>query len=171
MDKLALISPTNKSKGIKLGEDINKALQAFGQPNSVEDYPFETDGEMGKLYIFKGNKLFALHGKLDSYHLFNNSILVGKINGTTFKIGDMIKSTRKEIKNGPPGGPYQITVKESHTFLDFPITAGKDTGRNITFQYSSILPLINGNIKYDGSVHLYFDSTKKLVYIGASVVD
>ncbi|AWW29378.1 hypothetical protein DN752_04035 [Echinicola strongylocentroti] len=170
-DKLALVSPTDKSKGIKLGEDISKAIQAFGQPTSVEDYPFETLGMMGKLYDFNGNKLYVTEGKLHSYHIFNSSILVGKINGTTFKVGDTIKSTRREIKNGPPGGPYHITYKDTYTFLDFPIVKEDGYSRNQHHYYYGVVFVLHNGIKYEASAHLYFDSNKKLFYISANLAD
>ncbi|AWW29377.1 hypothetical protein DN752_04030 [Echinicola strongylocentroti] len=165
VDNMALISPINKSKGIKLGEDISKAITAFGQPTSVKDYPFETDGKMGKLYDFRGNKLYVLDGKLDGYEIINSSLLVGKISGITYKVGDTIKSTKEVIKTGPPGGPYQTTYKDTHTFFGYSVTAGSSNSQNQSYSYSIDLVFKHGTVTTDSFASLLFGSNKKLTFI------
>lgn len=167
IEKLALISPTNKSKGILLGEDIQKAIQAFGQPSSVKEFYYEMDEKMAYLYTFMGNKFYVLDGKLDAYEITNSSILVGKINGTTFKVGDKLKSTKKKVLKGPPGPGETFVWKETFSFLDFILKAEKGIAYNYGHAYYSSFGLTYKSVVFDGIGALLFDSNKQLFFIVA----
>lgn len=118
----------------------------------------------------KENKLYVADGRLISYEIMDNSIMVGKINGTVFKVGDKLKSTKKKVLKGPPGPGETYVWEEYFSFLDFG-SVEKQSGisRSQRHDYIAVSPLIKDGIKYDATVQLYFNANKQLFYIGASL--
>lgn len=149
LSKFALVSTIDASKGIELGEDISKAIEAFGQPSKEEKYDFKTDRVMGKLYTFLGNKLYVIDGKLVSYEIGNKLIAIGEKNGSTFKVGETITTTTNLTFHGFP-----VEIKAKTRVLN-----------NLNYDYTSVVVLAHGTVLVDDHLSLYFDSNKELIYV------
>jgi hypothetical protein len=166
VSNVQLISNTDPTKKIALGEHLSKAIDAFGQPSAVEDYELELDALHAKLYTFLGNKLYFVDDSLYSYELTQNTISVGFVNNQKFKIGDQLTTTTKRIQIGPD--PMQYRIEETYSLVGEPVTKESGHGRNIDYAYSATFDFKVGDIYTDQWVVLFFDSNKKLIYVGTN---
>lgn len=167
VNNIALMSPANISQGVLLGDPISKATGIFGQPTSIVDQNFEMQNVTAKVYTYGNNKLYFVNGLLDSYSLFDASIIVGTINGTTFKIGDKIL-TRTITRTQPRGAPEKTYIK---SFLNFTLILAPDQGGVINgLNYTT---LTNSSVKKNNAYidmvfGLLFDSNDFLVKISVN---
>ena len=162
ISSVGLISNSNKK--ILLGENISKAIDAFGQPGAVNDYEFEIEGKRGKEYTFLGNKLYFIEDKLFSYEITNNSISIGFVNNKRFKTGDKIETIPPPTHNGSPTIPG--LAMETYLFLSLPVTKKSGTAKGFDYSYYAIYYLKNGNNNLDSRLELYFNSSKTLINAG-----
>ncbi len=77
--------------------DISLIVNTFGQPDSNEDYFFETDNVMGKKYIYNnGLVLYIANNSLESFEITGNSY---SFTSNNIKVGDNISSLQTNYPN------------------------------------------------------------------------
>lgn len=95
-------------------------------------------------------KLYVLDRELDSYHIVNNSIAIEEKNGSTFKVGEKIKTTSETI----------------HTFRNFHVEKRTGVSQNVKYAYISGVTLTDGEgALLDAIGYLYFNSNKELIHL------
>lgn len=131
-NKFSLMKPENKSRGVYLYSNINEVKRILGEPTSVQEEYNEMEEAMAKVLFYKTNRLSFINDSLYSYEIKTADILVGTINGKTFKIGDKIETKKITIPLGPaPFDPVKTEI--IHTFMDYNINIEKGASRNISY--------------------------------------
>ena len=140
-----------KGNGITLGATTNETIRQLGQPSKKEDYFFEIAEKMGKLYHYGKNELYYIDDKLESYLLYDNSIMIHIKNGRQARISDKLKK--------------ESNTDNEITFLGFPVSAvpGNDFNRN--YKTALIFYLTYKNQALDSSLNLLFDDQDELICI------
>ncbi|OOV19827.1 hypothetical protein [Flavobacterium sp. LM4] len=164
--EITLMKSTNKTIGLALGESTEKAIQIFGEPNSISDFYSETTDETLKTYNYGKNKLYFSNGRLQSFEIRESAnILVGKINGDSFKIGDKIKTVTKQIPLGPPSDK-RWTTEKTYSFYNYPLSSNP-TGKFNNMNYKTISNnyLKKENKGIDMYIQLLFDINNALIAI------
>jgi len=147
--QIALISPTIKSEGLLIGGSFAECIKALGKPDSISNYYSEIDEDTLKLYQYGKCKLYFLKGELDTWHLLDNKIRVGQVNGRMFKVGDKLKPNTGKPLN----------------FQGLAITHYDGESQNMQFKSASINWIKNGKTPLDCFFELLFDSKGNLFSI------
>lgn len=165
VSRLALINPSNKTIGLVWGESTAKCVQVFGQPSSTSSYHSELDDATITVYNYGANKIEFLGDKMIGYELSTPSIVVGTVNGQTFKVGDRGSVQYVQVpRDQGPGMPGFVT-EERRIFLDFPLSTAGGQTRGKSFTSVSIVYVKNGGTRIDSRVELLLDANQYVTSI------
>jgi hypothetical protein len=97
----------NNSSVFKIGDSPTQMQAALGAPTSEEDYYYEMQEVMAKLYKYGINKMYFVTEQFDAWEIFNQNISIGR-NGKYFKVGDTVDKiygafpeySNKPVQNG-----------------------------------------------------------------------
>jgi len=137
--------------GITIRATTNETIRHLGQPSKKEDYFFEIDDKMGKLYHYGKNEFYFLDDKLQSFNLYDTLVTVHLKNGRKARIADKLKK--------------ESNTNNEMTFLGFPVSAVPGNGFNRNYKTALIFYLSYRNQALDSSLNLLFDDQDGLICI------
>ncbi len=79
----------NNTNVFKIDDSPAQMQSALGSPTSEEDYYYEMQQIMAKLYMYGPNKFYFVNQKFEAWEIFNDNVSIGR-NGNYFKIGDTV---------------------------------------------------------------------------------
>lgn len=165
INNIALLKPGVKTQGLFIGDDISKATTVLGAPASISDKFFEMADANAKVYSYGANKLYFINNKLYSYNLADNTIEVGTVNGTTFKLGDKIltKTITRTVPRGQHGSVTETIT--TRTFLNFTLISQGGTINGLKYQTQTHSQILRNNVYTDTVFGLLFNSNDELVSV------
>ncbi|WP_296623389.1 hypothetical protein [Marivirga sp.] len=98
----------NNSNVFKIDDSPAQMQSALGSPSSEEDYYYEMQQIMAKLYKYDPNKFYFVNQKFEAWEIFNDNVIIGR-NGNYFKIGDTVDKVYDafpEFSNKPVNNGY-----------------------------------------------------------------
>lgn len=153
----------NKDVGIGLGQSTSKLREVLGKPDKVFEYYMEVENVTAKIYQYGLDLFYFVDDKLIIYDLYDARVAVGAVNGTSYKVGDKLTVTTKQVAVDPQV-PQKTRTETIKSFLNFKVDPIPAERRNIPYN-SVIVCLID---KGYGGFEIIFDSNNTIINIFAT---